>query len=74
MKEFWNQRYSDVEYTYGEFPNKFISSELQKLKSGKILFPADGEGRNSVFAAKNKWEVFAFDYIHFENLTIIIFG
>jgi 2-polyprenyl-3-methyl-5-hydroxy-6-metoxy-1,4-benzoquinol methylase len=62
MKEFWNQRYNVEDYTYGEHPNKFISSELQNLKPGKILFPADGEGRNSVFAAKNNWKVFAFDY------------
>ncbi|MEM6632625.1 MAG: class I SAM-dependent methyltransferase, partial [Bacteroidota bacterium] len=28
---------------------------------GKILFPAEGEGRNAVYAAKMGWEVSAFD-------------
>lgn len=31
------------------------------LVPGKILFPADGEGRNGVYAAKLGWEVFCFD-------------
>lgn len=28
---------------------------------GKILFPAEGEGRNAVYAATLGWDVFAFD-------------
>ena len=59
--ERWNDRYSKDEYAYGEQPNNFLREELVKLKPGTILFPAEGEGRNAVFAAKLGWNVFAFD-------------
>lgn len=61
MKEFWNERYSEDEYVYGENPNEYFKESLSKLKVGKILLPCDGEGRNAVFAATQKWEVTAFD-------------
>lgn len=61
MDNFWNDRYSEKAYAYGELPNAFIKEELAKLKPGKILFPAEGEGRNSVYAATQGWEVYAFD-------------
>ncbi len=35
--------------------------KLQTLAPGKILFPAEGEGRNAVFAARLDWDVAAFD-------------
>lgn len=62
MKEFWNQRYEQKEFAYGEEPNEFIKEKLPLFKKGKILFPADGEGRNAVFAAQLGWDVFAFDF------------
>lgn len=58
---FWNQRYNQPEYAYGEDPNSFLKEALSKLTPGKILFVAEGEGRNAVFAAKLGWKVFAFD-------------
>ena len=61
MKEFWNERYSEDEYVYGENPNEYFKESLSKLKVGKILLPCDGEGRNAVYAATQKWEVTAFD-------------
>jgi len=61
MKEFWNARYGSGEYIYGTDPNVFFSKEIQKLKPGKALFPAEGEGRNAVFGAGCGWEVKAFD-------------
>lgn len=62
MKEFWNERYEQEEYLYGRTPNLFFAEQLVKLKKGKLLLPAEGEGRNAVFAARNGWEVTAFDY------------
>jgi cyclopropane fatty-acyl-phospholipid synthase-like methyltransferase len=62
--EFWNQRYAEVEYVYGTEPNEFVRQQLSKLKPGRILFPAEGEGRNAVFAARLGFEVFAFDASH----------
>ncbi len=61
MKEFWNQRYSVEAYAYGTEPNEFYREIINKLKPGKALFPAEGEGRNAVFAASSGWEVAAFD-------------
>ncbi|XP_040583797.1 uncharacterized protein [Lepeophtheirus salmonis] len=57
----WDLRYSEKEYAFGEGPNLFFKSELEKLTSGKLLLPAEGEGRNGVFAAKIGWDVIAFD-------------
>ena len=62
MKELWNERYSAAEYVYGTNPNMFLAGELDKLKPGNILFPAEGEGRNAVFAALRGWNVSAFDF------------
>ncbi|MBX7182295.1 MAG: class I SAM-dependent methyltransferase [Bacteroidia bacterium] len=59
--EFWNNRYQEQVFAYGEEPNEFLADELRKLKPGKILFAAEGEGRNAVFAAELGWEVWAFD-------------
>lgn len=61
MNNFWDDRYCATEYAYGETPNEFLKQELPKLKPGKVLFPAEGEGRNAVFAARSGWEVTAFD-------------
>jgi len=61
MNNFWNERYSSEEYAYGESPNEFVKEEIAKLSPGKALFPAEGEGRNAVFAASLGWEVTAFD-------------
>lgn len=57
----WNDRYSKDEFAYGKQPNNFLKEQLEKLKVGTILFPAEGEGRNAVFAAKLGWTVSAFD-------------
>lgn len=57
----WNDRYSNEEFAYGEEPNNYLKDELTKLPAGNILFPAEGEGRNAVFAAKLGWTVSAFD-------------
>ncbi|KJF42373.1 class I SAM-dependent methyltransferase [Draconibacterium sediminis] len=61
MNSFWNERYSATEYAYGEAPNEFLKEQLPQLQPGKVLFPAEGEGRNAVFAATLGWEVTAFD-------------
>jgi len=60
-KEYWDERYARSEYAYGEAPNVFIENTLPNYPIGKILFPADGEGRNSVYAAKLGWTVSSFD-------------
>jgi ubiquinone/menaquinone biosynthesis C-methylase UbiE len=57
----WDDRYSKEEFAYGEAPNNYLKEQLTKLAVGKILFPAEGEGRNAVYAAKLGWDVTAFD-------------
>ncbi|OCB71913.1 SAM-dependent methyltransferase [Flavobacterium piscis] len=57
----WNDRYSSEEFAYGTAPNNYLKEQLEKLKTGSILFPAEGEGRNAVFAAQLGWKVSAFD-------------
>lgn len=57
----WDDRYSSEEFAYGTEPNNYLKEQLSKLHPGKILFPAEGEGRNAVFAATQGWQVYAFD-------------
>lgn len=57
----WNDRYSKNEYAYGDQPNNYLEEQLKGIKAGTILFPAEGEGRNAVYAAKLGWKVSAFD-------------
>jgi SAM-dependent methyltransferase len=57
----WDERYAQKEFAYGTKANDYLKLRLGGLKPGKILFPADGEGRNSVYAAELGWEVTAFD-------------
>lgn len=61
MNNFWDKRYNTKEYVYGEAPNEFVKKKLTGLRPGKILFPAEGEGRNAVYAAQLGWDVTAFD-------------
>ncbi|MAO63906.1 MAG: SAM-dependent methyltransferase [Balneola sp.] len=62
MKDFWNERYAESEFVYGTEPNKFFADQLKLLEPGKIVIPADGEGRNAVHAAQKGWDVTAVDY------------
>lgn len=62
MKTFWDQRYAEKHFVYGKEPNAFFRQELDRLTPGRLLLPADGEGRNAVYAASQSWQVEAFDY------------
>ncbi len=62
MKEFWNERFGQSIYVYGKAPNVFFAEQINQLDKGKLLLPAEGEGRNSVYAALKGWKVTAFDY------------
>lgn len=60
-KNKWNQRYEGEAYAYGKAPNLFFKEWLLQFNPGSILMPADGEGRNGVFAAMQGWEVTSLD-------------
>lgn len=59
--EFWDNIYSQDEYVYGTEPNEFFKVHLALLKPGKLILAGAGEGRNAVYAAKQGWQVTAFD-------------
>lgn len=61
MQQFWNDRYTDHDNVYGMNPNVFYKQELDKLPPGKLLLPGEGEARNAIYAAKQGWDVTAFD-------------
>lgn len=61
MNQKWDERYKDHEFAYGKDPNLFFNEWLPKFEPGSILMPADGEGRNGVFAAQLGWRVTSFD-------------
>lgn len=61
MKEIWDERYSSEKFVYGEKPNDFFKLFIDHRKPGRILMPAEGEGRNAVYAAMKGWKVHAFD-------------
>lgn len=61
MKDFWNARYAQNASAYGEAPNIFFRQQLDRLLPGSILLPAEGQGRNAIYAAKSGWAVTAFD-------------
>ena len=60
--ETWNERYGCSDLLFGSEPNAFLASH-QKLfeKGGRALAVADGEGRNSVWLARQGLTVDAFD-------------
>lgn len=63
MKEFWNERYAQAEYVYGLNPNDYLKKTLGRIpQKGKMLLPAEGEGRNAVYAASLGFDVTAIDY------------
>ncbi|MGQ1947512.1 class I SAM-dependent methyltransferase [Geofilum sp. OHC36d9] len=62
MKGMWNERYKVEQYVYGKIPNLFFKETIDALNyKGNMLFPAEGEGRNAVYAAKKGHSVLAFD-------------
>ncbi len=57
----WDERYDNEQFAYGTEPNIYLKQQLVTIDPGSILFPAEGEGRNAVFAATKGWKVSAFD-------------
>lgn len=61
MENMWNQRFAGEEFVYGSEPNLYFKKMLEGIKPGNMLLPAEGEGRNAVYAAKLGWNVYAYD-------------
>ncbi len=61
--ERWNGRFSADDYIFGTEPNAFLESQRARLRPGMTaLSVADGEGRNSVWLARQGLRVTAFDF------------
>ena len=62
-KTFWDERFGEPGFMYGDQPNDFLKSEAFLLKpSGRILCLAEGEGRNAVYLASQGYDVTCVDY------------
>ncbi|TVQ29244.1 MAG: class I SAM-dependent methyltransferase [Spirochaetaceae bacterium] len=57
----WDERYSADGYVFGTEPNGFLADTVPRLRVGRALCIADGEGRNSVFLAERGFTVTAMD-------------
>lgn len=62
MQQFWDQRYQENEWVYGEAPNAYFKAFIDQQPPGTLLLPAEGEGRNAIYAASKGWTVEAFDF------------
>jgi 2-polyprenyl-3-methyl-5-hydroxy-6-metoxy-1,4-benzoquinol methylase len=60
--ETWNRRFDGDEFLFGIEPNVWLREQASWLPPrGHVLCVADGEGRNSVWLARQGFEVDAFD-------------
>lgn len=57
----WDQRYDRELYVYGKEPVQFLRQIVGRLRVGKALVLAAGEGRNAVFLARQGFDVTAVD-------------
>ncbi|MBO9541559.1 class I SAM-dependent methyltransferase [bacterium] len=59
---FWNERFSQDTYVYGEAPNTFVADQAHLLPSGsRVLSLGEGEGRNATYLAAQGAVVTALD-------------
>ena len=58
----WNRRYDQADYLFGTEPNAWLQAQAHHWLPGqRVLAVADGEGRNSVWLARQGLQVDAFD-------------
>ena len=65
-KTFWNERFGEPGFMYGDQPNDFLKAQSFSLKpGGRILCLAEGEGRNAVYLATQGFDVTCVDFSEF---------
>jgi len=62
MKEYWNQRFAEDEFAYGDAPHVSVREQFSAPGSGRVLCLAEGQGRNAVYLASLGYEVTALDF------------
>lgn len=60
--QYWDARFNEPGYAYGENPNDFLRDSISKVAPGDALSLCEGEGRNAVFLAKLGFRVTAVDF------------
>ena len=61
--QMWDERYSTFKHYYGTEPNDFLREQVGRIRPhGTVLCIADGEGRNSVWLAKQGFDVTSMDF------------
>jgi SAM-dependent methyltransferase len=59
---FWDERYRDKAFIYGEAPNAYLAAQSGRFRPGmRALVPGDGEGRNGVWLAEQGLDVVTVD-------------
>lgn len=59
---FWDERYAEDDYVFGQDPNQWMAEHTSFLTPGKkALLPGDGEGRNGVWLAERGLDVTTID-------------
>lgn len=58
---FWDARYAEPGFAYGDAPNDFVRAVAHHIPDGPVLCLAEGEGRNAVFLAQLGHRVRAVD-------------
>jgi SAM-dependent methyltransferase len=60
--EFWDERYRDEAFVYGEAPSGYLAAQRGRFRPGmRALVPGDGEGRNGVWLAEQGLDVVTVD-------------
>lgn len=62
MSQFWDVRYAEDTFAYGEEPNDFVRDSTSLFApNSRILLLAEGQGRNAVWLARQGHRVVAVD-------------
>lgn len=60
--DYWDKKYEIEDFLYTKVENRFVVEYCTPLKPGRAIDLAGGEGRNSVWLAKQGWTVENIDF------------
>ena len=58
----WDQRYAATELLWSDTPNQFVKEYFERKQPGTVADLGAGEGRNSIWLARQGWNVVAVDF------------
>lgn len=59
---YWDARFNEAGFAYGEAPNAFLRAACENILPGDALSLCEGEGRNAVYLALRGFRVTAVDF------------